>query len=229
MEGSDREVELKEGLEEILRRSSHLMARRGYHGTSMRDLARETQYSLSGLYNYFKDKEELLYLINYRGFSAIIKSLESLLEEFKSPIEQLYLLIYNHLHYFMRHRDEMKVMMMGTHEMDPQRSRTIRAIKNRYFHLGEKIVDELYLTSTGKKLLKRELTRKCYLLFGMVNWTFTWYDQRVHGEPSELIGEIFCTAVTGFFGAQPLAISAESIQRIADEWGKRNLDRESHL
>ncbi len=58
-------------VQEILGQSSRLMARVGFHGTSMRELARETGRSLAGLYHYFRSKEELLFLINYHGFTRL--------------------------------------------------------------------------------------------------------------------------------------------------------------
>jgi AcrR family transcriptional regulator len=42
--------------EEILTAAAHLLAARGYHGMSMRDLARATGMSLANLYNYFHSK-----------------------------------------------------------------------------------------------------------------------------------------------------------------------------
>ena len=96
----------KEGLDEILRYSARLMAQRGYHGTSLRDIASETGRSLAGLYHYFRTKEDLVYWINVRGFSALTKSLKAVLAELPNPEDRLYALIYNHLDYFSHHRDD---------------------------------------------------------------------------------------------------------------------------
>ena len=56
------------GMADILRTSCELMATKGFHGTSMRDLAHATGRSVSGLYHHFQGKEDLLFLINYHGF-----------------------------------------------------------------------------------------------------------------------------------------------------------------
>ena len=62
---------VSEGMADILRTSCRLMAQRGFHGTSMRDLAQATGRSISGLYHHFRGKEDLLFLINYHGFKTL--------------------------------------------------------------------------------------------------------------------------------------------------------------
>ena len=56
----------------VLKTSAAVIAEKGYHSTSMRDISRETAMSLSGLYYYFSSKEELLYLIQDYCFGTVI-------------------------------------------------------------------------------------------------------------------------------------------------------------
>src|SRR5512141_1202862 len=72
-------------LDEILKKSAKLMARQGYHGTSMRDLAETTGHSLSGLYHYLESKDELLFKINERGFSSLLGAAKSISEKDDPP------------------------------------------------------------------------------------------------------------------------------------------------
>ena len=43
-----------------------IFAEKGYHSTSIRDIARATEMSLSGLYYYFKSKDELA--VSYQDY-----------------------------------------------------------------------------------------------------------------------------------------------------------------
>ncbi|MBK7205600.1 MAG: helix-turn-helix transcriptional regulator [Thermomonas sp.] len=70
--------------DDIVAECAALMAREGYHGTSMRDLARGTGRSLSGLYHHFRSKEELLYLINQRGFSSLLANAAGLRDAYRT-------------------------------------------------------------------------------------------------------------------------------------------------
>src|SRR3990172_4106452 len=44
---------------EILKAAHRLFLERGYHGTSMRDIAREAGIALGGIYNHFASKEDI--------------------------------------------------------------------------------------------------------------------------------------------------------------------------
>lgn len=43
----------------LIESAKQLFTEKGYHGTSMRDIARKANLALGGVYNHFKDKEEL--------------------------------------------------------------------------------------------------------------------------------------------------------------------------
>src|ERR1700722_9924673 len=59
-------------LGKILLHATEVFYEKGYDGASMRDLARQSGMSLSGLYYYFESKEKLLYLIQKETFSVIV-------------------------------------------------------------------------------------------------------------------------------------------------------------
>lgn len=195
--GSDAPQNLKNGLDDILKESSKLMALRGYYGTSMRDLAEQTGRSLSGLYHYFSNKDELLYLINFHGFSSLLGRLKTLEATFAEPMQSLYGLIYSHTKFFTAHRDEMKVMLWGTQPLPPDKSRAIRDLKNEYNAIAQKIVARVVEERTGKAAKSAELSRKTFLLFGMMNWAFAWYAPVRHGAIDELVDEIYHMFVQG--------------------------------
>ena len=168
----EEQLVIKSGLEEILKKSSALMSQNGCHATSMRDLARATNMSLAGLYHYFKEKQDLVYLINHRGFASLLQ-LGQELESKKLPADKkLYRLVSFHIDYFCAHRDEMRVMMFGTHEMDKLRAKKIRSLKEDYRLISRQIIKDVFeQTNGGAKLGPKELDRKTFLFFGMMNWT----------------------------------------------------------
>ncbi len=192
--------QIKEGLAEILTKSSQLMARGGFAGTSMRDLAQATGRSLSGLYHYFQSKEDLLYLINHEGFSTVIGDFEDTYAKIRLPEARLYAFIYNHVMFFLEHRDEMRVLLWGTHTLSPERRQTIRKLKDHYLSLGECVVQEVLYEKTGVNLSKRELSRKTLLLFGMLNWIYGWYSPEKYGSPEKLCGDIYSIFLQGIVG-----------------------------
>lgn len=191
---------LTEGLDEILRKSATLMAAKGFHGTSMRDLAQETGRSLSGLYHYFRSKEDLLFLINSGGFTTLNTVWRELVETIEHPHEKLFAFIYFHISYFVEHMDEMRVMTWGTQTMHLEKARVIQKLKDRYTDGVKDVVRGLSESCTGQPIDDLRLARQTYLLFGMMNWTFTWYSPKRHGSTGDLIKDIYRTFVSGIGG-----------------------------
>ncbi len=187
----------KKGRDEILEKCAKLMASKGYSGTSMRDLALTTGRSLSGLYHYFSNKEELLYLINLRGFIALNNNASLKIKDNEKPEDRLKKLIWNHVNYFYQHQNEMRVMMFGTHEMDKTRRDEISKMKHRYSDKYKKTIAEYIYKTSGIKLDKKHLDRRSYLLFGMMNWIYGWFSTDEHGSVEELVEDIFNTFTLG--------------------------------
>lgn len=185
------------GLDEILDKSAQLMARLGYHGTSMRDLAQITGRSLSGLYHYFSNKEELLFLINQRGFISLLDMSSDLPEQDMTPEERLSGLIGNHVTYFIDHLSEMRIMTSGTMEMNEQRSRILWKLKQEYTELARNIVRNYMESQTGTVHPANIISRKTFLLFGMMNWIFGWYSAKDHGSADQVSDDIFRTFTGG--------------------------------
>ena len=188
---------MQNSLDKIVRQCARLMARRGYHGTSMRDLSQVTGRSLAGLYHYFENKEQLLYLINERGFSSLLASARLVAARDLTAEQTLEALIENHVSYFAGHLNEMRVMMFGTTELSSGRNKQIHTIKNEYSDLVKDYVASVYHRASGEILSGPELERKSFLLFGMMNWIFGWYSRKQHGSPQELAADIHQTFTRG--------------------------------
>lgn len=196
----EKQLVLKSGLEEILRISSQIMSKKGNHATSMRDLAKATNLSLAGLYHYFESKQDLIYLINFRGFLSLLKHAQEV-EKLEVPVdEKLHAFIQSHIQYFCAHRSDMRVMMFGTHEIDEAGSAKIRNIKEAYRVIGRDIVRDYMTEITGQAPGRKEVDRKAYLLFGMMNWIFGWYSPKKHGSEKELVEDIYSTFTNGIVG-----------------------------
>ncbi|MEK6706891.1 MAG: TetR/AcrR family transcriptional regulator [Bdellovibrionota bacterium] len=188
---------VKTGLDGILKKSSRLMARKGYSATTMRNLAQETGRSLAGLYHYFRNKEELLWLINMRGFSSLLESAQEISGRRDEAEKKLLAFINSHVSYFTTHVDEMKVMLFSTQQLGLARGKAIRELRKKYASLGHEIVGEFVARHAGQRACGMELHRKSFLLFGMMNWICRWYTPKEYGSLDELVSEIYKTFTRG--------------------------------
>jgi AcrR family transcriptional regulator len=158
-----------EKLESILRASAAIFAEKGYHQASIRDIARATRVSLSGLYYYFTSKEELLFLIQDHAFGTLDDNLERLLEGVDDPHRKLRLLVENHLRYFVGNMAEMKVLSHEAESLGGDFRDRVNARKRRLTERAMGILEEL---GPGNGVDLRVAT---FSLFGMMNWLYNWY------------------------------------------------------
>jgi AcrR family transcriptional regulator len=214
--------QINEGLGEILRQSCRLMARNGYHGTSMRDIAQETGRSLSGLYHYFRSKEDLVYLINFHGFTTLNQTWRKMDGHFAGAREKLYAFVYCHTRYFSDHLDEMRVMTWGTQDLSVERAQAIQTLKDSYTGAAREVVEAVRLDSGGGELSGQRLSRETFILFGMLNWIFGWYSPTLYGRVEDLVGDIYRTFLHGLAGDGADGDEIERMSGDVREWFAAN-------
>jgi AcrR family transcriptional regulator len=180
-------------LERLLGAAARLMAEKGYGQTSIRQVARETNLSLAGIYYYFENKEDLLYQIQHRTFSALLIEQEQVLATGGSPEQKLRRLIRNHLAYFTSHGDELKICTFELQSLQGERYRAIELLRRRYFRCLADVVGELldgnFPGGVRSRDERERLVRHHTLfMFGMLNWIFMWFDPQ-RDEPVERLGD----------------------------------------
>jgi AcrR family transcriptional regulator len=187
-------------LAKILEHATDVFYQRGYEGASMRDLSRASGMSLAGMYYYFESKERLLYLIQKHTFQTILEQLKSRLKQVSDPEQRIRVFILNHLEYFLANQKAMKVLSHEDEVLKNGFGAEIAAIKREYYRTCVQLMDELK-EACGLAFSSRIAVLS---LFGMMNWIYTWHNQRVDADAGELarqMGDIFlrgiCSAQSG--------------------------------
>lgn len=156
--------------EAILAQAARLFAKRGYVGTSMNQVAQACGLSKATLYHYFKDKYSLLVSIA-EGHVSVLEQLVIEVQALKLPPEQqLRELIHRILQEYAGAQDAHRVLTEDVRFLeDADRERVLGA---------ERAVVAGFARALGEAhphlqqaLLATPLTM---LLFGMINWMFTW-------------------------------------------------------
>ncbi|MFQ5766871.1 MAG: TetR/AcrR family transcriptional regulator [Acidobacteriota bacterium] len=157
----------------LLSEAAALFARRGFHRTSIRDLARATGRSLSGLYYYFDSKEELLYQIQHHCYSTLMSTAEEALLAASGAHERLIAFISHHLGYFRHNMNEMKVLAHEDLTLSGEPGEKIRDLKRRYAGMLANLLKE-YAREGPARPDQPSPEMAAFILFGMMNWLYTW-------------------------------------------------------
>jgi len=154
---------------QILTAAAALFARRGFTAATMNELAAASGVSKATLYHYFADKTELLQHIA----SGHIARLEALVGEVKArqlpPPEHLRELITRFMQAYADAQHEHRVLTEDVKFLDADARRAVED--------GERRVVQAYAEAVAavRPQVGPDLHKPlAMLLFGMINWTFTW-------------------------------------------------------
>ena len=159
----------------ILAGAARAFAAQGYAATSMREVSQATGASLGSIYHHFGSKEGLLRSIMTTNFRLVRSALEERLTDVDDPRTAIEVFVENHIGFFTRDLDAMKVM---SHELSTLRGpagEEVRALRNSYTDRARDFLRQLR-PDLGRDEL--EVATLCF--FGMLNWTYRW----VHALPS---------------------------------------------
>lgn len=159
----------------ILAGAARAFAAQGYAATSMREVAQATGASLGSIYHHFGSKEGLLRAIMTTNFRRVRVALEERLAEVDDPRIAIEVFVENHIGFFTRDLDAMKVMSHELSTLHGTAGEEVRALRDSYTDRARGFLRRLR-PDMGRDEL--EVATLCF--FGMLNWTYRW----VHSLPS---------------------------------------------
>jgi AcrR family transcriptional regulator len=219
-----------EKLQQILKAAAKIFAAKGFHRTSVRDIARATKMSLAGLYYYFRTKEELLYLIQERCFVTLLQRWERATTVEMDARTRIRVFAENHLSFFCHNMQEMKVMAHEDESLTGEFQDKILVLKRRYVKVVMDLVEKLQEQEGAKGVDLRVAT---FALFGMMNWIYTWYQPKRDLPFPQLIDQMLriyffgmlkgATADAPWFSSRAAAAGKESYSLWPDNHKTANL------
>ena len=148
----------------------------------MSDLSAATTMSKSLLYHYYGSKEEMLYAVMLSHVDQLVGDVEGVMQLDLAPKAKLAALIHAFMVHYVGAVDRQKVLLNELESLPPDR-RTVIVSKQRM------IVDTLQgllVEIFGKLESTAEERVRTMLIFGMINWTHTWFDPNGTVSPDRL-------------------------------------------
>lgn len=126
----------------ILDKAGLLFWEKGYNATSMREIAKVCECKPANIYNYFKGKEDILFEVVREITEQAVMSVQFLEDdEVTSPVEQLKLLIKNHLGVLMQMTRSNKLISdTALKDLSPEHRKVIIGLRDRYDRVMRKII-----------------------------------------------------------------------------------------
>jgi AcrR family transcriptional regulator len=183
-----------ERYESILEAACDVIARRGFHQASTREIAQAAGLSLAGLYHYVGEKDELLFLVLDRALDRLIADLDRNLAEARTPETRLRALVRTHLDFGIRHSHALRIINRD-HELlaEPRRGEIV-AKRGYYLQRGLAVLREV----DPHRRSDAELLSATNLLLGMLNGIATRPFLRSAEDARALAAEVSALFLYGF-------------------------------
>jgi AcrR family transcriptional regulator len=187
-------------LADILAAAAQVFAEEGYDRASIRGVAERASVSVAGLYYYVRSKEELLYLIQYHAFDALVQRYKKEGAELSDPTERLRLLIRNHLDRFLANMAELIVCSREIDRLVGDLRKGIESKQREYFGLAHEIFAELVAQQGAGSVDPR---MAALAMFGSINWVHTWYRPTSGPAPEQMAEEMVQLFLRGVLPVSP--------------------------
>lgn len=128
---------------DILRAATETFARQGFHQATTREIAREANLSLAGLYHYVGGKEELLFFGLDRSLDLLIGALDGALAVAHGPEDKLLALVRTHLDFGFHHAAALRIINRDYEHLSEPRRGEIVAKRHAYVQRGLAILSEI--------------------------------------------------------------------------------------
>lgn len=154
----------------ILRAAAQLFADKGYHNASMAELAKACGVSKPLLYHYYRDKDHILFDIADSYMDQLLAIVAGVEVRGLAPRAQLEALIARFMEEY-EHSQSQHVVLVQDVKFLQDEQRDIVLTKERQVVAAFAEVIEAVEPGLKKKRLDKAVAM---ILFGMINWTFTW-------------------------------------------------------
>jgi len=156
---------------DILTIAGELFSQRGYHGTSMRDLAKALDLRGASLYSHIKSKEEMLWEIVNHSADQFQASAEAVSQD-SSPEEQMRQLIRGHLHVIAEALPYATVFLIEWKFLTPALREQVKARRDAYEAHFRRVIKE----GIEQKVFRVQDPRLASLfVLSALNWTCQWF------------------------------------------------------
>ena len=179
----------------ILTAACELFAQQGYMRASIADLAEACRLSRGALYHYFQSKEAILFAILDAHVRRMIADVEAAIASKSTTLDQFRAAIRAIVELNARSSNEQRLILNDLSFLSESEQATVKSLERQIVDI---VSDLLIRLDKEGKIVKR--TKKIYtmMLFGILNFSHTWFDPAGGITPTEFADMIVDLFLYGF-------------------------------
>jgi TetR/AcrR family transcriptional regulator, cholesterol catabolism regulator len=174
-------------LQEVLQSATNIFFAKGFHATSIEDVARDVGMLKGSLYYYIKSKDDLLFQLLLAGIEDSDAFIARQIDPEADPLEQLERAIRAQIDYIIGNRVQFGLFLHEFDSLPGKRQHKLIAVMSRY---NSRFVDLVRRGQEQGKLIEGEPWIIVNGILGMCNWLYRWYDTDEISDP-EKVKQVF--------------------------------------
>src|SRR4051794_24944093 len=159
----------------ILTNAARLFSAQGYMRASIADLADACKLSRGALYHYFDSKEAILFAILDAHIREMIEHVKAAVAGGGPTLTQFQNVIRAIVEVNAKSPHEQQVLIHDLSFLNEDEQRTIKNLERQ---LVDIVTDLLLRLDAEGRTVKRTNNIYTMILFGIINYTYTWYDAK---------------------------------------------------
>ncbi|MBI4501762.1 MAG: TetR/AcrR family transcriptional regulator [Gemmatimonadetes bacterium] len=177
---------------EILHAARVAFRERGYHGTTLDDIAARLGVQKTALYHYFPDKETILYTCHWEALEEVEQILGQALQREASSAARLRYVIKEHVR-VMTETLEGSPLTFETTALSPTHAAQVIQRRDRYENGVRALIEQGIAQGEFRRVNSKIAA---FAIFGAINWIARWYrpEGSLHAEE---LGSQFADHLTG--------------------------------
>jgi TetR/AcrR family transcriptional regulator, cholesterol catabolism regulator len=178
--------------EEILTAAARMFREKGYHGTSVRDIAESVGLLKGSLYHYIRSKEELLARLFEGALEETVRELETIAARDATPTERLRDMVEAYVGAVTANLDAVALYLREWRSLPPPQLARLRTRRRAMRALFETVIAD---GVRAGELRAGDTKVAALAILGMCNWIYEWYRPRGRLRAEQLARELAERAV----------------------------------
>jgi len=158
--------------ENILHAAALIFQEKGYHATSMQDIANAVDLRKGSLYHYVDSKQDILYTLLDEALSMILERLHQVASLDLAPQEKIRQAMRAYFSFLAENPSLSSVLLLEYRSLEPVYKKKHIPLRDQVDRIWQEILEE------GDQLGEFNAPETGLIskaLLGVLNWTITWY------------------------------------------------------
>jgi AcrR family transcriptional regulator len=157
---------------EIIHAAAQIFRQKGYHGTSMQDIADSVELKKASLYHHVSGKQDILVSILDQALDLLIEDLQAVLDQDRPAEEKIRRAMRAYIDRLTQDPDLAAVLLMEHRSLEDDLRADHIARRDRFERLWRSMIDQGVKEGSFRSLDRSLVT---FALLGVLNWMITWY------------------------------------------------------